>query len=328
MNGLESNTYIAPKMKSSKLVGYLSECNNLPILGHVIWWNIREVDITKDEFSSYLKVAGLSDKYAKSHNYRSALIRALRSMEEERIIRPVKEDATCVIFQFTAEKLVNDEQNPHLAYDAEVTVTVDKDAYATFQKDEDGFYKSISKVADPRNPDVDCADAENIKLTIAKAFEREKDAYKSSDITRYVQQIFQEKADIVSLRPQGSIYFVPACYDSIVQSVKQLIEQIGGSCSFEALPVPDTKDARKTIGDSFAEEVASLLTNMDEEIKKAQEGSKDITDKWVETRQERIKKVKDRIDMYADVLGVRADKLRGDFDALNDILKPRVLVLD
>lgn len=312
-----------------KLMGYLNEGQlNLPILGWVCWWNVREVSLTREQFSGFLKTVGLDDKYARSHNYRSALIRALRSMEEGKLIRRVKEDGIYIVFQFTAEQLVQsgDGENPRLEYNAEVTVTVDKEAYAMFAKDENGFIKSISHVTNP-NTGLEAQNADQIKVAISNAFDREKDTYKSSDVTRYIQQIFEDSADIISLRPQGSIYFVPAGFQSIVYSVKQLVEYIGGMCTFETFPVPDVKDARKTIGDSFAEEVAETLSKMDEEIKKANEGGKDITEKWVSTRQERIIKLKNRIDMYAEVLGDKARDFHSDFNALSDMLKPRVLAL-
>lgn len=314
---------ISNEQKKSKLIAKLEEgALNLDILGFICWWNVREITLTRDQFIAALKASGIDEKYAREHNYRSALIRALRGLEEEKIIRAVHEDRVNIVFQFTAEVKVEDPENPSLKYNPEVTITVDKEAYSIF----DNFRQSITKVTDLKTKE-ESTKAEEIKNQITEAFDREKSAYKSSDITRYLQAIFVDNADIISLRQQGSVYFVPATFRPIVDKVKALSAQLSsyGTCQFQSVPIPDASDARKMVGDSFAEELASTLAALDKEIKDNQGGDKKVTEKWVDHRLGVIKKAKQRIDMYYEVLGEKANSISGQFDALANILKPRAL---
>lgn len=309
--------------KKSALLGKLSEGGvNLDILGYICWWNVREIYLSRDALITALKAAGLDEKYAREHNYRSALIRALRSLEENKFIRAVHEDRVNIVFQFTAEVKVEDPLNPSLQYNPEVTVTVDKEAYGMFND----FFQAITKVTDLKTK-VESDKSADIRTQIATAFEVAKDTYKSSDITRYIQRIFEDNADIVSLRQQGSVYFVPVLYQEIIDKVSALVNQLGGFCEFQAVPIPDVSSARKMVGDSFAEEVATELAGMDKEINDLKEKGKDMTEKWVDHRLAIIGKIKKRIDMYAEVLGDKAMELNGQFDAMTVILRPRALEL-
>ena len=294
---------------------------NLDILGFLVWWNIREITITRDEFIVALKTAGIDDRYAREHNYRSALIRALRSLEEERLIRSVHEDRVNIVFQFTAEVKVEDQNNPSLQYKPEVTITVDKEAYGMFQD----FAQAITKVTDLKTNEESIKSAE-IKAQIAAAFELQKNSYKSSDITRYIRRILEDNADFISLRQQGSVYFVPAKYQETISKVTTLVNQLGGPCVFQAVPIPDVAGARKMVGDSFAEEVATTIAGMDKEVQEVQSADKKVSQKWIEHRMSQIQKIKNRIDMYFEVLGGKAAELNGQFDKLSEIIqKTRVL---
>ena len=316
--------------KRSLLLGRINEGSlNLDILGYLVFWNIREVDVTRTAFAAALEEAGLDPKYAKEHNARSSLIRALNSLKEQKIVKMVSEDRVYARFQFTAELKSGEGDAARLSYHPQVIVTVDKEHYLMFHDEEpDAFRKSITKVDDAKT-DLQSADAESIKDQLAAAFERERSSYKSSDITRYVQSILEDEADIVSLRQQGSIYFVPATFQTQVEAIRALINQIGGAHSrFDAIPVPDVKDARKTVGNAFAEEVANTLASLDKEVEEMNNSDKDIADKWVNHRKDQITKIKARIDMYAEVLGEKAGELSGGFDRVSASLKPRVLNLD
>jgi len=258
-----------------------------PILGYVAWWNVRGVKINRTVFRDILNGLGLDgNKYARPHNYRSTFIRCLKGMEEKRIIRPVKEDQDRMIYQFTAETLVEDGDTPHLEYTQELQVEIDKSIY--FAELEFGQALKCDS---------------SIRQQLIEAFNEERESYNSSDITRYVQKIFNEEADIVSLRPQGAVYFVPAEYESIVTKVGQAMEAIPGDAQFDFFPVPDVKSARTMVGRGVNSEIAAEFAKMDREIQEVKAGTKEVTDKWVEHRKEVVQELKARIQMYSDVLG-------------------------
>lgn len=325
---LEFPVTASNRVRKDLLIGlYEDGETKIPIIGFMVFWNIRDVDVTREQFAAALRRANLSDKYAREHNARSALIRALATLKEQKIVRMVHEDKSYASFQFTAELKTGTGEASRLSYNPEVIVGIDKERYTMFKDDEpDAFRNSILKVDNPSGGQA--ADAEAIKDQLALAFNAEMSSYKSSDITRYLQKIFTDLADIVSLREQGSVYFIPAAYRTVVESVRSLVSEIGGTRSrFDSIPMPDLKDTRKTVGDSFAEEVAAVLANLDTEVSEMNSSNKNITEKWVKYRRDVIEQIQKRINMYAEVLGERAGILAGSFDRIGATLKPRVLDL-
>jgi hypothetical protein len=248
-------------------------------------------------------------------------------LEEESLVRKVREDNVETVFQFTDEKQVTtvgdtENQSTHLAYTPKVVVTVDKEAYSMFKD----LNESIKSINDPTTGEP-VADASTFKAKIVEAFNRHKSTYKSSDLTRYIQQIFRENADIISLREQGSVYFVPSEFKGIVESVSALFDNLLMPSGFQYMPVPDAASSRKLVADSFAMEAATLLDEIQNEVDKAGEAKKDLTESWLSSRMDRLSAIKSRISRYDEILGSRLVTINGKVDAVSQILKPRVLVL-
>lgn len=279
---------------------------NFPILGYFSFWNVCNVSIKQNEFKAMLKIVGIDEKYAVSHNYRSAVIRAFRNMEEQRIIRRADENPHCLVYQFTAETKEGTGQDASLKYDTETRIVIDKVVY---HQDAD-FAKCIS------------ACREDIKLKVVEHFNEEKTKYKSADITRYIQKIFRDNADLCALRDQGCVYFVPAMYRTIIDKVMHLVQLLGSDCAFDSVPVPDVASSRKVVGNSFCRELEQLFKNLDSEIQEVADGEKDRGQKWADNMKRRISDVKARIGLYADVIGVRASEFDKNFDTLMQAIQP------
>lgn len=299
---------------AQSIIGQLkTQAGDIPVLGSVVFWNVRDVEVTRDWFKNHLNQVGLDgEKYAKEHNYRSTFIRCLRALEERRIIRKVEEDADRLIYQFTSEVRAGDDANPHLEYTPETIVEIDKDTYWTLGD----FNEALVKCDDRFRP------------TLVEMFNKEKSIYRSSDITRYVQSIFNDQADIVSLRPQGSVYFVPAPFQNVVTQVAQVLAAVPvGTATLEHIPVPDVETSRHMVKTGVEAEIAEVFAGMEDDIKKMQAKNGEITEKWVEFRRDRINQIKKRLELYQEVLGATGDQLRGKFDALAATLAPRTLEL-
>ena len=285
---------------------------HIPTLGFVIWWNVKGVEVGQEWFKNKLNEVGLDgERYAKNHNYRNTFLRCLKQLEEKRIIRKVTEDHVRMVIQFTAETLIDDDpDSPRLEYTPETVIEIDKEAYSI-----DGIFEEALVKCDPR-----------IKEILIQLFEQERKTFRSSDITRYVKKIFQDHADIVSLREQGSVYFVPASYQNLVTQVATVLEAINrGSAQLEFFPVPDVQSARNMVSHGVEAEVVDVFSKMEEEIEKMQSGGNEITDNWVEHRQNKIKRIQKRLAAYVDVLGDTAQQLSGKFDILAAVLRPRAL---
>ena len=282
---------VEPIRTKKSLIRRLSEgTSDFEILGYVCWWNIRNVDITQDQFATILRDCGINDKYAREHNYRSAFIRALKNLEEKRIIRLVEEDSAKFVYQFTAETKVDGTDHAHLEYDEETVVVIDKQRYRDWNKIE----KAITK------------GREDIKEKLIKLFYQEKVRYKSSDITRYLQKILRDNADIISLRDQGSVYFIPASYQTVLDSVLKLVNMLSKESVLEYLPVPNVESSRSMVSNVFTDEIEALLDKIDKEIDEIDSGGKQVTSKWADNKRDKLKQVQERIDLYTDALEGKA----------------------
>lgn len=299
---------------------------DVPIVGVVAYWNIRSVLITKTEFAILLKECDLPEKFAREHNYRSAFIRALRVMEEERIIRKVSEDKDFIVYQFTAEKLVDvSAKIGELEYKYETRVIVNKNKYfetGNFTQalvDEMPGYK-----AEP-----------TITKKVIELYEKEKVQYRSSDITRYIQRMLQELADFITLRDQGNVYFIPSAFMDVVKKLTKLVSKLGSSANgnmFEWLPIQDTQESRITLQRSVVEELESIIKQLGEDISKTwgQDTPDKIKETWMQSRLAKVQRIKDRISVYKDIVPEEQKKaFEGTVEGLAQrILKVRKLNLD
>ena len=299
-------------VNKSQLVSQFTEgTKTLDICGFLCWWTVKRVDIIREQLIALLKQCGIDEKFARSHNYRAAFIRSLRELEENRIIRPVEENSGAMVYQFTAETQV-DEESVKLKYDPETLVTIDK-----------GVYRKTKNIAQA------ITGREDIRQRLIDLFEEKKDKYHSSDITRLIQRIFSERADIVSLRETGGVYYVPTEFEGVLQSVAQLVNNIGNS-SFEFFPLPDVEACRSAVANAVDNEMRVDLEKMEEEVKLVENGDKEVTQRWRNHKVKTLEKIAERITRYQDVLADATSKqLADDFESLKEsILKPRVLDID
>jgi len=299
-------------INKSQLVSQFTEgAKTLDIVGFLCWWSVKNVDIVREQLIDLLKQCGINEKYARSHNYRAAFIRALRELEENRIIRPVEENKGAMVYQFTAETKI-DEEDVKLKYDPETLVAINKSVYAKT--------KDISQAITGR---------EDIRQKLIELFEDKKDKYHSSDITRLIQRIFSEKADIVSLRETGGVYYVPTEFTHVVTAVSQLVNSIGNS-TFEYFPLPDVEACRNAIASAVDNEMRVDLEKMEEEMKLVEAGDKEVTQRWRNHKIKTLNKIANRIARYNEVLAEEASKsLTDNFENLKQsILKPRVLDIE
>ena len=197
-------------MTSSQIVQQFSDGDNtFPIIGHICWWNVHNVNIVHDQLINVLKSCGIDEKFARVHNFRAAFIRSLRELQENRIIRLVEETPGAMFYQFTAETRVDGEEK-ELQYDREDLITIDK-----------VHYRKTKNIAESIT-----AERQDIRQRLIDLFADKVERYHSSDITRLIQRVFAEKADIVSLREQGGVYYVPSQFYNILQAVSQFVNSV------------------------------------------------------------------------------------------------------
>jgi hypothetical protein len=271
------------------------------------WWSMRNVSITRDKFQELLEQNGFNKNYAVEHNYMSTFKRALKSLEEKRIIRIVSDTAFTLRCQFTEEKLVND----GLDYNRETIIEVNKEIY---RKEKD-----LTKAITQGKPEI--------ITKLIELFNHEKVRYNSHDMNRYIQNILSKEADIISLRDQGCLYFVPAGYQATLTSINSMVTAIGHS-SFITMPVPNLSSNKTLIKTAIKDDVENALSTLEEEVEQASKDKKAITKVWSGTRINRIKKLQQRLVSYSEVLGEAKDLRESAENLEKEIMKFRVLEID
>lgn len=289
------------KSKRGKLLAQLNGDANVTILGYVCWWDVRGVEIDRERFIEILTDCGFTEKYAREHNYRSAFLRALKNMETQRIIRMVKEDRNYLIYQFTAEDRVDES----FEYNPETIITIDKEVYRQT--------KSIDAAITKGDP--------AIKEKIIKHFMREKVTYKSSDVSRTLHKIFVDNADIVALREQGSVYYVPGGYKNVLESASKYVGMLGGICRFSYIPIPDAPESRATVKAAVEDEVETFIAWLEGQIEELESG-KEVTERWYNTKDKKLAEARDRLELYAELLGDGKTGIEAKFAVLEKKLFP------
>ena len=178
------------------------------LLGEVIAWACPGLAVPHLTLVEALRDAGLDESVARELAPRHAFARACKRLSDQRIIRPVAEDATSVTFQVTAESRSGD----RFEYELETMLVLDK-----------------------QTGTVSC-DLPGLASLAQEELDRCVAARTGSDVTRVVQRLFERTADLFPVRPQGGAYFVPAAHTGFVDQVQSLLDRLGGR--LYRFPVP------------------------------------------------------------------------------------------
>jgi hypothetical protein len=303
--------------KRAALIANLQEGVTKP-LGMIVWWNIRSVLVTKEELSRFLTECSLPERYARDHNYRSAFIRALKGLEEDRIIRKVSEDEDLIIYQFTAEQLISGGVGK-LDYHYETRVIVNRKTYAETQ---DFAQALVNRMRDfVANP--------QINAKVLELYQLEKTRYRSGDITRYIQRMLEDLADFVSLREQGNVYFVPAQYMETIQKLTRFVSLLGPTNRFEWLPILNAAESRVMLQRSVIEELESVIDALSNDVATLPADSAAVA-AWSRARIAKVERIKRRILAYGAIVpDAQAKQMRDGVQAIEaKILGTRVIDVD
>lgn len=270
-------------------VGLADKLAGMEFLGQVITWNsavgktVPYVDVLVA-----LRATGLDDKVAKEFRASTAFSRAVKVMSDNRIVRPIKDanakDDGTISFQFTAEVVgANDDShfNKELRYDREAIMKLDK---------------SSGEITSD-NPEL----AEKARELLREAMR----VRTAGDITRLVQKLFDQHADLFPVRPQGGVYFVPQEHTPFVEQVKSFLGRLGGHVN--QLPVP----AGTQVGDaSVTEIVANGLDSAIRDYVAAVEAfDVDTRADTLERATKRIKATRAKVTGYGFYLKDESDRL-------------------
>ena len=247
------------------------------LLGEVIAWACPGLAVPHADLVRALEAADLDPGVARELAPRHAFARACKRLSDQRIIRPVAEDATTIKFQFTQETREDDRYE----YTLETTLTLDKQT--------GGVSCAL--------PGLATAAQEELDRCIA--------VRTGSDVTRVVQKLFERQADLFGIRPGGGCYFVPQQHAGFTDKIQVFLNRVGGRLL--RFPVPaGTEEGDRSVTQAVADGLAAVVAEHRAAV--AQFG----TDTRADTLQraaEKIRNTKFKLLTYAEYLSGERERL-------------------
>jgi len=250
---------------------------SIPTLGTIVTWGAPP-SITISNLRAALSSAGLDPNIAKDLLPRNAFSRAARELEEGRIIRKVTEEGDLIRFQFTREEADSTE----IRYSKEAIVTLDKTT-------------GIVTCMDPV-----------LQQSAQDELDRQMGHRKSADVTRLVQKVFdQHKGDLVPLRQNGGVYFVPDTHKALVEQVWHFLLGIGGTMSRFTINAGDAATSG-SVADSLVEHFSGMITDLHQQIG---EVGVDSSDEAIKRRFDQISLLRAKLGSYSYLLQDTAEQI-------------------
>lgn len=265
------------------------------LLGEVLAWACPGLSVAHAALVAALTDAGLEAGVARELAPRHAFSRACKKLSEQRIIRPVSEDANTVKFQFTQESREGD----RFEYTLETMLTLNKQTGAVTCE----------------LPGLATAAQEELDRCIA--------VRTGSDVTRIVQRLFERQADLFSIRPAGGTYFVPQKHAAFVDRIQDFLNRVGGRLL--RFPVPaGTEEGDRSVTHAVAEGLAAVIEEHRAAV--AQFGT-DTRNDTLERAAEKIRTTRFKVQAYAEYLAGEKDALDRALERASDELRAKVTKL-
>jgi hypothetical protein len=267
-------------MAARPLNGALAAPPGSRLLGEILSWNCAGLTVKHSDLVAALRDSSLDETVARELLPRHAFARACRKLAKQRIIKPVTEDADSIVFQFTQESRAGDRYE----YTLETLLTLEK---------------ATGKVR---------CDLAGVATLAQELLDHHIAVRSGADLTRVIQRLFERKADLFPVRPQGGCYFCPAEHAGFVDRIDALVGKVNGR--LWRFPVP----AGTAHGDrSVKEAVAAGLASLIEEHRQAvAEFGADTRESTLERASERIRLTRFKVQTYSAYLAEERDRLEKD----------------
>lgn len=281
------------RTKQSKREMLKHKLSEFEWLGVIVTWSTGYEKIHKyEDVLAALQQCELDVSLASEFLPRHAFTRAAKHLSEDRIIDIVCEDQDKIKFQFTAKYM--SEMQWH--FSLECFIYLDK-----------------------RNGTI-TSDNRLVEEEARKWFDFAMKNRTNSDITRIVQKLFEQNADLIPLRNAGGVYFVPHEHIEFVSRVAAFLEKLGGR--LDQIPVPKgTPAGDKAIQDAVNTSIEKLIDEYNSAVDEFDVNTRRQT---VEKMSARIKEIRVKIEAYHHYLGERQKELMEKLKVANEHLVEKV----
>ena len=222
-------------------------------LGKVVSWESPAGEVQLGILRAAVLRQGFDSSLVADMAPRSAFLRACKDMladKKNRLIRKLEETSSEIKFQFTEEKKGFGE----LDYDKEAIVSVEK-ATGNLSGDDPAI---VSKAQDLLNEHAQ--------------------KRSTADVTRLIQKIFDKsKGDLVPLRAQGGVYFVPDSQRDLLDRIEAILAEIGGKLN--QYTVNGDAQSRKSVANDMMGYIRNLIGDLRDSCSRVDMNSKETTRK-------------------------------------------------
>lgn len=277
-----------------KDIPLIREFSGVSLFGELVCWSCNGVKVTYHTVIQALRDSGLDENVARKLLPRNAFKRACKSLSSNRVIREVKElsSATELVFQFTAEKM----GEGRFSYELEALVKINRDSGR-----------------------VDCENAD-LKDRAQSLLDEAIEGRTGNDVTRIIQRLFEQNADLFPVRDRGGIYFVPIAFREFVDKIQTFMGKM--NATLDRWPVPSGMAESKA---SVRDSITAGLDRAIEEHFAAIEQFDDTTRASTFANHERnIQETQFRLEAYQALLEDRKEALEKSLEKARELLQARM----
>jgi len=266
-------------------------------LGDMTWWTLTDAQVARTDLVQKWADAGLPPELLpEPPTLEKALKVAVRECQTgltDRLIRLARDDDEQVVFGIVRERRHDDGT---LTYCQEARV-------------------SLAKLSGLLTSD---APSHDVAAAILGRYEALRNTHTPDDIRRTITRALASFCS-VALRESGGIYWVPSPHAKAVRKLQAAIESIGAS-RFYLLPVHDSPDANRTLGDVARRSIEEELADLKSEVEKFTCSPPDRPSTLIR-RFDAFEGLRARAQLYRDILRVQVSDLDAQLDALADAVE-------
>jgi hypothetical protein len=299
---------------NSVLPDYAAGLPDEATLGYIAWYTITQPVVTHEQLEEMVADLPLSKTVLpKAPRMGDAFKRACRYSERKKVpipgadtfanflIRNVTQDADEVERHLVLE--IVDVEGKRLEYHIV--------AQMTFNRTKSNLYVRQLQVDD----ELLTLTKETLKLFTDNFDTATK--YLEAQVLRLMIRQQLELMSATSVRPQGSVYFIPVASKEQAEALETLCQRLGHGSIFHSLPLIDSTKQREMVKAAFETDVHDQAAQLIAELTGKRRDGKTITAKAWEKYQGKFKKLKASAGDYATIVDDELDKVKIEIESLN-----------
>ncbi|HEB13368.1 MAG TPA: hypothetical protein ENI13_00125 [candidate division CPR3 bacterium] len=266
-------------MRSSKrLSKRLSEASreaDLPVLGYVVYWSMRGVEIPEEKVESLLKRYRLEEELSPEQTARAALNRALHVATKKKMIRLIDSNWREVVYAVVRESV--DKEGQDVSYDRESLVIFDKrNEYIRFKG------KHVEEVQ--------------------RLFKHYIGRLTTHQIRKALIDLVDSKGG-VAMRTSGGVYHLGPEHKDLIQRLHGFISEVGNDSYFHYFGIIDSKAAKEALLAAFKEDLKGEISKQRKHLDVIGKRGRSMTEVNVEVGENRFASMKSRVKRVCALTG-------------------------